>query len=378
MGIFEDLQEKMRNLEDSEIHDGYWYRISDALVIMICGLLCRQQKIDDIHDWAKSAPTSKFLLEQFEIERIFSRAQFYNLLALVDAEKFKLLFTEWMQNILCGGLKGKTVSIDGKTVCGTDKLTGDGSVLHIASAIVSDLKLVIGSQECFTKTGEINAFRDLVELLDVRGAVVVADALHCKPKSAEAVVKAEAGYLFAVKNNQEALKDDIELFIQNETVPSHQTAEKNGGRIEKRTAYASNDIDWLDQKGKWKNLSCIGAIHREFEKNGQKTSEWHYYISSADLTPEALLTHVRMEWAVESMHWLLDVHFTEDKTRVWDMNVQKILNTARKIALNLIRIYKEAHYSKNTPLTSVLKENLFDLNKFAIFLDFFRSGGKLD
>ena len=78
------------------------------------------------------------------------------------------------------------------------------------------------------------------------------------------------------------------------------------------------------------------------------------------------------------MHWLLDVHFTEDKTRVWDMNVQIILNTSRKIALNLIRIYKEAHYSKNTPLTSVLKENLFDLQQFAKFLDFFRSGCKLD
>ena len=212
MGILEDLQEKMRSLEDRAIHDGYWYRISDALIVMVCGLLCRQQKIDDIHDWAKSAPTRKFLLEQFGIERIFSRAQFYNLLALVDAEKFKLIFTKWMQNILCGGLKGKTVSIDGKTVCGTDKLTGDGSVLHIASAIVSDLKLVIGSQECLTKTGEINAFRDLVELLDVTGAVIVADALHCKPKSAEAVVKAEADYLFVVKDNQEALKDEIELW----------------------------------------------------------------------------------------------------------------------------------------------------------------------
>ena len=254
----------MISLEDSAIHDGYWYRISEALIIMICGLLCRQQKIDDIHDWAKSAPTRKFLLEQFGIERIFSRAQFYNLLALVDAEEFKMIFTKWMQNILCGGLKGKTVSIDGKTVCGTDKLTKDGSVLHIASAIVSEFKLVIGSQECFTKTGEINAFRDLVEMLDVTGAVVVADALHCNPKSAEAVVKAEADYLFVVKDNQEALK--------NETVPLHRTIEKNGGRIEMRTAYTSNDIAWLDQKEKWKNLSCIGAIHREFEKNGKKVA----------------------------------------------------------------------------------------------------------
>ena len=71
--------------------------------------------------------------------------------------------------MLCGGLKGKTVAIDGKTVCGTDKLTKDGSVLHIASTIVSELKLVIGSQECTTKTGEIKAFRELIDLLDVEG-----------------------------------------------------------------------------------------------------------------------------------------------------------------------------------------------------------------
>ena len=103
------------------------------------------------------------------------------------------------------------------------------------------------------------------------------------------------------------------------------------------------------------------------------------------LTAETLLTHAHLEWAVESMHRLLDVHFTlpriyltEDKTRVWDINVQKILNTARKIALNMIRSYKEACRSKNTPLTSILKENLFDLKQFAAFLNFFRTGNKLD
>ena len=192
------------------------------------------------------------------------------------------------------------------------------------------------------------------------------------------MAEAKADYLFVVKDNQETLKDDIELYFKNETVPSYRTIEKNGGRIETRTAYVCNEIDWLYQKEKWINISCIGAIHREFEKGGGKSSEWHYYISSADLTAETLLTHARLEWAVESMHWLLDVHFTEDKTRVWDINVQKILNIARKIALNMIRIYKEACRSKNIPLTSILKENLFDLEQFTVFLNFFRSSGKLD
>ena len=98
-----------------------------------------------------------------------------------------------------------------------------------------------------------------------------------------------------VKDNQESLKEEIELYIQNEEVETYQTIEKNGGRIETRTAYVSNDIEWLYQKDKWVDLSCIGAIHRQFEKDGNTSSEWHYYISSADLAAEDLLRHARLE-----------------------------------------------------------------------------------
>jgi len=380
MGILNELQKEMKSLELGANHKGYWYSIGDTLTVLVSGLLCGLREVGEILDWAKAAPTQKFLSEEFGIEKIFCRAQFYNILACVDAEQFKLSFARWMQGLLQGQMKGKTVSIDGKTVCGTDKLTPDGSVLHIASAIVSDFKLVIGSQECGTKTGEINAFRELIEMLDVSGAVVVADALHCKPKSAKAVIEAEADYLLVVKDNQETLKNDIELYIQSEEVPSFTSTEKNGGRIETRTAYASCNIDWLDQKSKWANLSCIGAIHREFEniKSGKKTSEWHYYISSANLTPEELLTHARLEWAVESMHWLLDVHYKEDKTRVWNMNLQKLLNIARKIALNLIRIYRDTNHPQRIALSKVMRDNLFDLQRLSCFFDFFRKNHKLD
>jgi len=236
----------------------------------------------------------------------------------VDAEKFKRAFIRWMYNALSRGTQGKTVSIDGKTVCSTDKLTEDGSVLHIASAIVSDLKLVIGSQECTTKMGEITAFRELIDLLDISGAVVVADALHCNQKSAKTVVDAGADYLFVVKDNLPTLKSNIKMFFENEDTLSEQTTEKNGGRIETRTASTCTEIGWLDGIENWTNIACIGTIHRECEsiKHGHKSSERHYYISSTPLSPAELLAHARMEWAVESMHWLLDVHFSEDKTCV--------------------------------------------------------------
>jgi len=368
MDAISGLQKMMKEAEKGVKHDGYWYCISEALIIMVCGMLCSLQTIDDIHEWAKSAPTQDFLKERFWINKIPCRAQFYNILACVDSEKFGKSFIKWMQGVLHGSLAGKTVAIDGKTVCSTDKLTEDGSVLHIASAIVSEYGLVIGSQECGTKTGEITAFRELIDLLDISGAVVVADALHCNKNSAKAVINAGADYLFSVKDNTPALKAEIELYFREEDAEHFATKEKNGGRIETRTGYVSHDIDWLPNRENWENITCIGAIHTEFEKGENKSSEWHYYISSAPLTAETLLKHARLEWGVEAMHWLLDVHFAEDKTRVWDMNLQKLLNIMRKIALNLSKEYKAKTESK-TPISGVLKRNLFDLNNLVRFLD---------
>ena len=370
MSIISKLSEAMKEVEKGTQHRGYYYKISDALTIMICGMLCNLQNISDIHEWSKAEPVRELLRKQFQIRKIPSRAQFYNLLACVNPSKFNMAFVKWMQYVLHGSAVGNTIAIDGKTICSTDKLTADNNPLHIASAIISDNNLVIGSMPCETKISEPEAFRELVKLLDVNGAIVVADALHCRRKSAETVVQEGGDYLFVVKDNIPALKEDIALFVQTEDLEKQTKIEKNGGRIEKRTAYVSRDIDWLDGKEKWSALHTIGAIHTEFEKNGKVSSEWHYYISSAELTADDLLRHARLEWAVESMHWLLDVHFAEDKTKVWNMNVQQSLNTMRKIALNLAREYKSQRLPKS-PISGILKRNLFDVNNLAEFLQFF-------
>ncbi|MBR1737324.1 MAG: ISAs1 family transposase [Firmicutes bacterium] len=202
-----------------------------------------------------------------------------------------------MKKILGANTDRRTISIDGKTVRSTEKMSTYENALHIASAIIAESKLVIGSLPCDTKISEPEIFRELMEMLDVEGAIVVADALHCRKKSAQKV-------------------------------------------IDEKADYTSSNIDWLHGKEDWAELKTIGAVHTEFEKNGEKTDEWHYYISSAKLNAEELLKHARLEWTVESMHWLLDVHYAEDKTRVWDKNIQQTLNVMRKIALNLARKYK--------------------------------------
>ncbi len=127
---------------------------------------------------------------------------------------------------------------------------------------------------------------------------------------------------------------------------SHRTIEKQSGRIEKRTVYTTNDTDWINNKNDWAKLLTIGAIHRETTTKNGTSSEWHYYISSANLTAEEFLSRCRQEWSVESMHWLLDVHFCEDFCRVTDETVQENLNILRKIILNSIRNYKNKINSK--------------------------------
>lgn len=121
--------------------------------------------------------------------------------------------------------------------------------------------MILGSMPCDKKISEPKVFRKLIEILNIKGAVVVADALHTTKKSAEKVVEEGGDYLFVVKDNNPGLKEEIELYVQNEHMDKCTKTEKNGGRIEKRTAYTSTDIDWLSRKDEWKGLACIGAIH---------------------------------------------------------------------------------------------------------------------
>ena len=367
---FKRLREKMTEVEKECEYKGYYFKISDALTIMICGMLCSLQNISDIYEWAKSEPARQFLFDEFKIHKLPSRAQFYNLIGYVNPKKFNIMFIEWVEEILKNDNKDRTIAIDGKTICSTNQRGEDGQPLHILSAAVSESKLILGSQPCKTKISEPEVFRELIGILDVSGAIVVADALHCQKKSAKKVIEENGDYLFVVKDNEPRLREDIELYIQNEELEQFTQKELNGGRIEKSTAYTATAIDWLNGKEKWESLSMIGAIHTEFTKGEKTSSEWHYYISSHKLTPKELPRHARLEWAIESVHWLLDVHFLEDKTKVWDMNVQQNLNIMRKIALNLAREYKNRFEPKKA-ISGILKCNLFDVNNLAKFIRYF-------
>ena len=203
----------------------------------------------------------------------------------------------------------------------------------------------------------------MLQQLDISGCLVVADALNCQKETARVIVSRKGDYLLSVKENHPSLMRDIREYIQDDSLrvsmSSQTTQEKNRDRIETRTAFVSHNIDWLPQKEQWVHLACIGAIHTQFQTQAGKSSQWHYYLSSRQLSADELLHHARMEWAVESMHWLLDVHFDEDYLRVANKTIQENLNLLRKFSLGLIKQYKSKTGSKR-PLSKLMFDCLLD------------------
>jgi predicted transposase YbfD/YdcC len=357
------IWEYFSEVETTKEHNGYFCSVAEALTIVILGSICGLRNTNQIHQWASNRRVSEFMSKHFRIHTIPCYYWLLCLLKLIKPGSLNRCFIQWAQSLIHDDGEGLTLSFDGKTICSTGKMASYDSPLHIISAHLAELGITIGQRTIDGKSNEIPAMRELLELLTIEGCMVVADALHCQKETAKAVIAGKGDYLLSVKDNQHILKEEIEDYVQDEylrnTMDTHTTIDKTSGRIERRTAYVTSDIRWLSGKEEWEKLACIGAVNTQFTSKKGETNEWHYYISSRNLTAQELLRHARLEWSVESMHWLLDVHFREDFCRVEDRNVQQNLNMVRKIALNSIRNYKEKTGSKR-PISRIMLECLID------------------
>ena len=371
MKKIDSIQEHFREVETVKEYQGYTYSVGEALTIVILGSICGLRNASQIQQWADDKRIRKFLQKHFGIEQIPCYYWLLCLLKLIKPESLNRCFIKWVQAMHPEDDVEMTLSFDGKSIRSTGAMQGYEKPLHIISAHIAKLGLTLGQKTVSEKSNEIPALRDLLELLQVKGCMIVADALHCQKETARAIVGEKADYLLSVKDNQETLKENIADYVQEEslrkTMDCAVTVEKNGGRIEKRTGYATCDVDWIYGKKEWAGLVCFGAIHRQCHTKGGASSEWHYYISSRPLTASELLRFARMEWSVESMHWLLDVHFGEDFFRVEDDAVQQNLNMVRKIALNTIRTFKTNSSSKRA-FSKIMLDCLLDPLTFLLLL----------
>jgi predicted transposase YbfD/YdcC len=317
----------------------------------------------DIHAWADSKHVRPMLAESFGITKIPCYSHFTNLVGMIDANELNKIFMEFFCKLV-GEVTGKTIAIDGKTICSTANMADFKSPLHIASAFVVENGITIGQLAVDSKSNEIPAVRELIRLLNVEGATIVMDALNCQTKTAKEILDAKADYVLSVKKNQRNLHDDIAEaleFKQADLCESKLSpldkiskTEKGHGRIETRTAAVTYDVQWLNERCDFPQIRTIGSITTK--------AETRYYMSSRVLSAAQLLTITRQEWTVEAMHWQLDVIFGEDITTLHEANSQLLLNILRKAVLNVLKVYRDKHEPKSS-MTSITRKCLHDTDK---------------
>jgi predicted transposase YbfD/YdcC len=277
---------------------------------------------------------------------------------MIDATQFQQSFVDWIADIRNGTepesgnieeLEKDIVSVDGKTVRRSKDSNNGKKAIHMVSAFSSKFGLVLGQKKCLEKSNEITAIPALLTLLLIKGTIITIDAMGCQKKRADKIINKEADYILAIKGNQANLyKEVIDLFEKIKTPEfakyAYQTETEIGkdhGRIETRECVTINNLDWLFEIHQWEGVKSIAKVTAtvQHQASGKETVEERYYISSLSGNAALINRAVRKHWYVENkLHWILDVVFKEDYSRVRTGNGAENLTTIRKIALNTIKI----------------------------------------
>jgi predicted transposase YbfD/YdcC len=312
------------------------------VVITLCATICGAEGWADVERFGKMK--RDWFVRFLSLENgIPSHDTFGRVFARLDTQEFQTCVHNWLLNLGLQ-LKDQGVSIDGKTLRRSfDTATGK-SALHVVSAWASQLRLCLGQVAVDGKSNEITAVPKLLELLELSGAVVTLDAMHCQKDTTAAIRAKKADYLITLKANQPKLHEAVQQFFLNaadrdyEGVRIHKTTERNRGRVERREVYVASAPAELTESGAWVGLRTIGMIYRYRLVDGQESHAVTYFISSLPSRVKRIARHVRGHWGIEnSLHWVLDVTFGEDDSRVRKDDSPEIAGIFRRLALSVLQ-----------------------------------------
>jgi predicted transposase YbfD/YdcC len=336
------IYEHFENVTDPRVNRGENHPLIEMVFVALCATIC------DANSWVDVARFGQAKLAWFQKHLPFengipSHDTFSRVFARLETVQFYAALQSWAGDI-AHSLNGQTVAFDGKTLRGShDKATGK-SALHSVSAYVCGLKMCIGLVSVEDKSNEIPAVQALIDMLDLKGAVVTSDAMHTQVETAKKIIDQQADYIMMVKGNQVSLQAELQQaiirsFEENDpAMRHHKKMETNRGVVETREVTVLPVPKDSEIFARWAGIATIGSIFRTREIGGKLEESQEYFISSLRSKPRIFNDRLRSHWSIESsQHHVLDVTFTEDASRIRKGTGPEISSVFRRLALNILQ-----------------------------------------
>lgn len=325
-----------RELPDPRVERTKVHRLEIIMFISLCAYLSGAESFYDMEDYAQAR--QEWLRKHIGMQSVPSHDTFNRVFQAISPSHFGECLME-LSRRLREQVSGDIVAFDGKT----HRRTGSkgSNALHMLNAWSVENRLVLGQLAVDEKSNEVTAVPQLMDMLDLKGCVVTADALNCQKTVAAKAIEKKADYLLALKGNHKVFFDEVSTYmdeLSRQSPPGFEQVEKEHGRIETRRCWQSTSIDWYADKGKWPGLRSFVLIESIREHGDTIETNRRYYISSLPHGESHAAKSARAHWQIEnSLHWCLDVVFNEDQSRARARNAAKNLGTLRSISLNLLR-----------------------------------------
>lgn len=318
------------------------YPLDEILLLSLLAVLAGAEGFTDI---ARFGERKLGLLRRFRpfADGTPSHDHLGDIFATLDAQAFRRCFVAWVAALT--KTPAELIAIDGKTSRRSGK-KGSKEAIHMVSAFAARQRLVLAQTKVGEKSNEILAIPALLDMLSIEGAVVTIDAIGCQRDIASKIVDKKADYILALKGNQGTLREDVELFANEQktggfpdtTVSVQETIDGDHGRIETRRVTVVHDVAWLQERHHWPGLKGVVIVESTREIGPRTERETRYYLTSSAWRADRLGPMVRDHWAVENgLHWIMDMTFRDDECRVRTDHAPENFVALKHMAANLAR-----------------------------------------